>query len=995
MAVSKSSSRSAPFTPDDRQQQAIQHVHGPMLVVAGAGTGKTSVLTHRIERLVVNGHAQPDEILALTYTVNAAEEMRDRVRKLLGGKVIQATTFHDYCLQLLKSVGKDFGVLDDKDLWIYLRRRIRDLRLEHYIRAANVGQFLTDLLDFVSRCHDELVTPEKYEQYVQRLERGEVPIPRVVKSKTALAPAEVLGRCREIARVFSTMERWLEEDNLGTFSHMITRAHEFLHSDEAVLAEARARARFILADEFQDANFAQIKILSRLAGTEGNLFAVGDPDQSIYRFRGASSEAFDLFRRSFPAAKLVVLEKNRRSTTPILRSAFAVIEKNPPVFAKRSGGALGYQRSPLTSAREEDATKAGTPLLTPLVTATLLKDKSSEGADLVNCLREQQRKTKCKWSDFGILYRSHYHRDDVVQELAEANIPFVIESMDVSDTPECRDLFACLSAVVSGGDDVGLFRVAGLPCFHVNPDQLRQVMRAIARENRETQVVPLSSALDRVEGGADVLAAVQRAREEIRRRNAKGRAALEIIVRQFALETSSPILQAALAFVQQWETKKINKTTDLEELVDYLEYFREAAGVIPLQPSENDNAVRLMTVHGAKGLEFPHVFILRASSPAFPCSFKETLVAFPRELRDPDSLAQGDDKTLHGQEERRLFYVAMTRARDSLRMYAKEGTGKNDKTPPGYIRELINGGAVGPWFRAIPSGGTQATLDMAAAASPRYPDESRATVWFEMPVLDGLHKRLSASAVDTYERCPLRFKLERDWRIPAKPAAAMQYGAAIHRVLKTYFDSVRLGRPKTEEELIELFRSDLASAKIQERYQHELYEKQGVAQLHEFLQSARSLAPSQVLQTEESFEIRIGETVVAGRIDRIDQRPDGTVAIIDYKTGKARDQENADESLQLSLYAIAAEEKWGYKVGALIFYNMEENVPVITMRTASDLIAARARVTQAAQGIANNVFDARLGMHCNFCAYRSLCPEKEKRIPRPHAEVPSLCLPKT
>jgi RecB family exonuclease len=290
--------------------------------------------------------------------------------------------------------------------------------------------------------------------------------------------------------------------------------------------------------------------------------------------------------------------------------------------------------------------------------------------------------------------------------------------------------------------------------------------------------------------------------------------------------------------------------------------------------------------------------------------------------------------------------------------------------------------AIAPWFRAIPAAGAQANLDIAAAASTMYPDASKTTLWFDMAVLDGLHRRLSASAVDTYERCGLRFKLERDWRIPAKPAAAMQYGAAIHRVLKTYFDSIRLGRPKTEEELIGLFREDLASAKIQEDYQHELYEQQGVRQLREFLDSARSIDASQVLQTEESFEIRVGETTVVGRIDRIDRRPDGTVAIIDYKTGKARDQEDADESLQLSLYAIAAEEKWGYKVGALVFHNLEENVPVTTMRSASDLVAARERVTQAADGIANNVFKAKLGIHCNFCAYRSLCPEKEKRMPR-------------
>ncbi len=987
MQVLKSNSRHAPFIPDDRQREAIEHVGGPMLVVAGAGTGKTSVLTHRIERLVGEGYAQPDEILALTYTVNAAEEMRERVSRLLGGKKIQASTFHDYCLDILMRAHQDFGVLDEKDLWIYLRRRMRELHLEHYIRAANIGQFLNDLLEFVSRCHDELVTPEKYAQYVDRLERREVAIPRVTKTKNILDEAEVFGRCREISRVFATMERWLEKENLGTFSHMITRAHSLLASDGSVLAEARSRARFILADEFQDANVAQIKILAQLAGAEGNIFAVGDPDQAIYRFRGASSAAFELFDRHFPGAKRVVLEKNRRSTAPILRNAFALINENPPVFGKHPDGALAYKRAPLQSAREEEAAKSGTPLASAPVSVVVLTNKDAEGPDLVSVIRDVQKKSRCKWSDFGILYRSHVHRDDVVRELAGADIPFVIESMDVSDTPEARDLFACLNAVVSAGDDVSWFRVAALPCFHVKPEQLRHVMRSIARDNREGQVVPLSVALDRVDGGAEVMATVQGAREAIRRWQAKGRAALDVIVKQFALDAASPTLHAAIEFVKEWEKKKINKTTELEELVDYLGYFREAGGVIPLQASGSANAVRLMTVHGAKGLEFPHVFILRANSNSFPSSYRETVVAFPRELRDQDSVTEADDQTLHRQEERRMFYVAMTRARDSLHIYAREGTGKIDKTPAGYMRELIGNHSLRPWLRVLPARGSQTRLDIAAATSLAYPAESQTNVWFELPVLDGLHTRLSASAVDTYERCGLRFKLERDWRIAAKPAAAMQYGAAIHRVLKTYFDSVNLGRPKNEEELIAQFRDDLAAAGIQEKYQHELYEEQGVVQLRDFLNALRKTSLPEVLHTEQSFEIHIGATTVVGRIDRIDSRPDRTVAIVDYKTGKARDQKDADESLQLSLYAIAAREKWGYKVGALIFHNLEENVPVSTMRSESDLLAARHRVEAAAKGIADGIFKAEPGMHCNFCAYRSLCPEKEKRIPHPAAGV--------
>jgi DNA helicase II / ATP-dependent DNA helicase PcrA len=995
MPVSKSHSRSATFVPDDRQREAIEHIHGPVLVVAGAGTGKTSVLVHRIAYLVEAGHARPDEILALTYTRNAAKEMQERVRGLLG-EGVRAATFHDYCLEMLKRAGRDFGVLDDVDLWIYLRRRMSELHLQHFVRAANVSQFLGDLLGFLSRCHDELVTPEKYSQYVAKLERGELPIPRVAKSKSQLDDSEVLGRCREIARVFESVERWLNRDGLGTFSHMITRAHALLQDDASVLAAERAEARFILVDEFQDANFAQVKILAALGTTEANLFAVGDPDQAIYRFRGASSAAFELFHRHFPAARRVVLQKNRRSTTPILRSAFALIDENPPVFAKKSDSAPAYRREPLQSAREEEAVQQGRTLPSPPVVAVSFAAREAEGPDVASVIAEAQRKLRCKWKDFAVLYRSHFHRDDVIRELADAEIPFAIENLDVSDAPEVRDLFACLRAVSSVGDDVSLFRAAALPQFNVDPAELRAAMRSLARDGRDRKdgserATSLAAVLDKVPGGSSVLEVIRGARDDIKRGTVKGvegesgeangRDALAIIAKRFHFDTGSTIIRAAFDFVAAWQAKPVNQPSDLNRLIEYLGYFREAGGVIPMPTDDTADAVRLMTVHLAKGLEFAHVFILRANSNSFPASYRETLVEFPNDLRDPDSVAEGDDRTLYGQEERRLFYVAMTRARDSLHIYAKQGIGK-DKTPAGYVRELLQEPSLRPWLVSRPARPSQATIDIFAAASTAYPAPSRTAEWLDLPATPGLHARLSASAVDTYERCPLQFKLERDWRMPRDIPAAMQYGATMHRVLHTYYDSVRAGRPSSEDELIDLLRQDLASAGMQDRYQHELYEKQGTEQLRDFLAASRTAVAPEVLHTEEGFETRVGEIAVVGRIDRIDRAADGSVVVLDYKTGKARTQEDADESLQLSIYALAAQEKWGYRVGSLVFYNLEGNVAVATRRSLLQLEEARERIQSAAQGIAAGDFRAKVDFHCSFCPYRSICPAKEKQMPR-------------
>lgn len=985
--MSPSKIKSTPFIPDDRQREAIEHTHGPMLVIAGAGTGKTSVLIHRIARLIEQGHAKAGQILALTYTVAAAGEMRERVRRQFGEQ-IRSLTFHDFCLDLLRRAGKDFRVLDDKDLWIYLRKRVHELRLEHYVRAANVGEFLSDLIEFLSRCHDELITPEKYAAYVSQLEQGEVPVPRVAKSKEQLGDDEVIARCREIANVFSTTERWLREDNLGTFGHMMSRAYNLLSHDEQVHRAERARSPFILIDEFQDANFAQIKILSALAGEAANVFGVGDPDQAIYRFRGASSAAFHLFRAHFSRTKLVVLGKNRRSTTPILQCAFALIAKNPPVFAPDENAPISYRRTPLHSAREEDARSRGATIPQFPVEAVSFAGRSAEAPDVVKLIDDLKRTSHCKWKDFGVLYRSHVNRDEVARELADRNIPFSIENMDVSDTPEVRDLFACVAVVVDMGSDASLFRVAALPQFHVDPEKLRLALRAIAKDSRDGVVVPLASVLDTVPGGGAVLDCVRRARDEVARTNAKTRDALQLIAKQFGLNADSSPLQTALKFAAEWEGKPITRTKELGEWIEYLEYFRQAGGAIPMASNANEDAVSLMTAHGAKGLEFSHVFILRANSGSFPAQYRETLVEFPQQLRDPESATADDDRTLHDHEERRLFYVAMTRARDSLHIYGKQGIGR-DKTPAGFMRELISNAQLKPWLNsraALPS--QPELIEIAAAAG--HPEGSRLPAWLDLPATAGLGLRLSASAVETYETCPLQFKFEREWRLSRDLHAAVQYGAAMHRVLRTYFDSLRLNRTKSDGELLQLLSDDLTSCGIEDDYQKKLYMQQGLQQMKDFLAASHASPAPQVLHTEEWFDVQIAGTKLTGRIDRIDRAPDGAVNIIDYKTGKARSQADADESLQLSIYAIAAREKWGYRVGELAFHNLEGNVVVLSKRTEFQLEEAREQVLNVARKIAEGNFSPKMGFHCSYCAFRGLCPAREKRLPNVSIAVDSL-----
>ena len=979
MAAPKKPVAPLEFIPDDKQREAIEHVQGPMLVIAGAGTGKTSVLVNRIASLIREGHAHPNEILALTYTDNAAGEMRARVKaavKDLDVSKLQALTFHAYCNGLLYRTGKQFGVLDDKDLWIFLRRRIRELHLQHFVRAANVGLFLTDLLDFFRRCQDELVTPEQYQNYVDRICRKEMQLPRVAKSKDALPEEEALERCREIAGVFSTTEKWLAERNLGTFGHMITKAHDLLYRDAALLEEERRRFRFILVDEFQDANYAQIRILSALAGETKNVFAVGDPDQAIYRFRGASSAAFTLFHRMFPATRIVVLGNNRRSRTPILECAFSVIAKNPGSFTGEAKQLI-YKRAPLVSVRDQADSSHGFPAAASVQLATW-SEKELEAADLVNELRNRRRQLRCPWSSCAVLYRNHSNRDELVKELVQNSIPFTIENMDVLDTSDVRDLLACLGATFSLADSASLFRVAALPRFEINGQELRTAMKAAGRDAMLVSVMP------NVEHGNTVLDTLRAAKSSSDRTNPKIRAALEIVARHFAIDLSTPSIQALLDFTSMWEKKATTETGEPGEFLDYLEYFAEAGGSVPLS-SRDDDSVRLMTAHAAKGLEFEHVFILRAAKPSFPNSYREPLVAFPRELRSPDSLSEDDSSTLCEQEERRLFYVAMTRARETLTIYGKNGKGRNDPTPPGFIRELLADNSTSAWRNNRPARPLQ--TDLFAGEEEIVLASSNASSWFSMPPQEKLVAQLSASAIDIYERCPLRFKLERDWRIPREVPAALHYGSAMHRALLAYYDAVRLNREISDAAVLDVFRTLLAEAAIQDRYQHDLYLRQGIEQLTAFLESARHAPSPQVLATEASFTIEIGDATIRGRIDRMDRLPDDTVAIVDYKTGKPRSQKDADESLQLSIYALAAQMNWKKSVGRVAFHNLEDNSLIDTVRNSFELEEARSKVEAVTAAIGEGKFPAKPGFQCGSCPYRNLCPATEKSFTLVEATV--------
>jgi DNA helicase-2/ATP-dependent DNA helicase PcrA len=958
---------------NNAQRRAVEHERGPMLVLAGAGTGKTTVLVERIVALIEKGHAASNEILAVTFTENVAAEIGERVAQRVGpifSSGLNTGTFHTYGNRLLKEAGRGFGVVNKEDLWVYLRQRLRELGLVHFIRANRPGKFLTDLITFFERCQDDLVDAAAYEAYVQKVAEGSLPLPRVAMPRDAakLTDEEVLARCREIARVFRKVEEMLAADNLGTFGHMITGAVALLRQDSALLERERARARFLLIDEFQDSNLVQIELAQLLAGEERNVFAVGDPDQAIYRFRGATAAAFQEFLERFPGAEVVSLEENQRSTRAILQCAFSAIRTNPAPAGSDGTGPDFWQRRPLESARAERARQQSKPWRERPVEMVIAPDAPSEAADIAESIRARQQELGCRWNDFAVLYRQHLHREELLSEFAARNIPVAVEGVDVLDTQAGRDLMAMLRAIESGGDAVSLLRLAALPQFGIHGPALRELL---ARAGKDAN---LEGLLDGVEGGLALRSALQEARRFALEPGRKVTHVLDFAVERLRMEVPRPLLEALSKFLREWEGKPITRTGQLHEFLQYLEHFTEAGGAVRLPAPPVDDGVRLMTAHNAKGLEFAHVFVPRVASNSFPSHYNAPLFEFPAELGRARVTVHANSKVLHYEEELRIFYVAMTRARDSLTLSGRKAKGKNS-VPSRYLRELAEQRSLASllWRREA----REYTVNLEAAAAPA----AAVTPWILLePRVPLQGAPLSASAIESYERCPLQFKIARDWNLPAEPAAPMQFGAAVHTVLYDYFRTAGAGQARTREQVLEKFREELAKGRFDDPLQRELYEKQGVEQLSAFLAAIAAGPAPDVLDTERKFRLEVKGVTVVGRVDRVDRLDGKRVRIVDYKTGRPRDQEDADQSLQLSLYAIAARDAWDAEPASLVFYNLETNAPVETFRTPAQLLEAAETVREVAERIAAGDFKAKPDYHCNWCPYRALCPVKEQRL---------------
>ncbi len=970
---------------NDAQRRAITHGEGPLLVIAGAGTGKTRVITERIRHLLQSDDSLSGEnILGLTFTNKAAGEMKARVVRSTGerGKAVTLATFHAFCESLLKEASPERLMIDKVDHWILLRRNLERLKLDKYRRLADPGQFLNDFVEFFSRCQDELVSSEDYQRYADALAAQLENDRASLDEDTLKERAEEVALQQEIARAYRASEELLREKKRVSFGSLITGAVELLETNTEVRRTLQEQYRYILVDEFQDTNIAQLRLLELLAGHQKNIVAVGDNDQAIYRFRGASFGSFKLFLERFAGWRegqdstkfRVSLVENYRSTPNILRVATQVIAQNTVSadFPKK-----------VLSANKEESEK---------VRIVELETEQDEARWIVNELLRLHAAGR-KWRDFAVLYRQHAHRDELVEELSRYKVPFVISMLSILDHPLVKDVLAYLRLIATPFDDIACARVLAAPAWSLEPADLVRLAER-ARKGKKALCdmlqlpqgqLPFDSSHSSLGRLVDFLS---EQRKTLRRRTAREILAdliewLEVVQR--ASPHDRKYVTRLSEFAKEWESK--SETRGLSEFVEYLDYYSQAGGTISLEEDFPGDAVQLMTVHGAKGLEFPQVFLLRVNNKKFPATERPHVFEFPAALMKEGEPAE----QFHIQEERRLFYVALTRAENRLTLTTLiEKKGKI----PVFVEDMLMDPAIkrrdihqmSPKLPELPitakkdsplAGDSQ--LFPASSEPPKI--FSRIADWaleFHPPTPEPL--TLSPSAVSGYRSCPQKFLFSRSWSLKEGPKAVLTFGSVMHTTIKRFVDQLRKGVKLPFTEVARIFETEWSSAGFEDDYQESGYKKDGIEQLRAF-HAAMLEVPPKVLEQEKSFELPLENNVtIIGRMDQVNSLGRKDVEIVDYKTGKPKKDADAKKDLQLSLYALAAKEIFEWNPVRLVFYYLQNNQTLVTTRDAKQLDEAQKIVLEAAADIRAGEFPPKPGFICRTCAYKPICPAHEEAL---------------
>jgi DNA helicase-2/ATP-dependent DNA helicase PcrA len=1006
---------------DPDQLRAVTHGDGPLLVVAGAGTGKTQVITRRIAWLIASRRAKPSEILALTFTDKAADEMAVRVDQLVpyGYTDTSIATFHAFGDRLIREHALELGlspdvrVLSRAEVVIFLREHLYEFELDEYRPLGDPTRFLAALATLFSRCKDEDITPASYADHASRvgLEAARVATALGESGDDATdadrdaadAVAEDARRQGELARAYARYQDLLAANGFIDFGDQVALALRLVRESAAARTAIAGRFRYLLVDEFQDTNRAQAELVALLGEPHRNVTVVGDDDQAIYAFRGAAVDNILDFEARYRGARTVVLRRNYRSLAPVLDAAYRLVRFNDP-------DRLEVRTGIAKRLRPQRVDPAAPPVRLEAF-ATGSEEADWIAADVSRRIAEGARPR-----DLAVLVRANGHADPILRAFNLAGIPWRFSGASgLYARPEVRLLMAFLRTIADPESSVDLYGVASSSVYGLGGEDLTAIVNNARRRNRSVRAV-----LDELERQPGILRLSPATHEGVHRLVgdlarytdlAHQRPAGEVLyafLRDSGLlarlaSGDTPAAEEGLANVARFFDIVRGQSALLADdravfVARHLQTLIEAGDDPATADLDPDvDAVAVLTVHKAKGLEFPVVYLPGLVAGRFPGNGRGEALGLPA------GLGRGEPSTSERSlaEERRLCYVAMTRARDELILsHAADYGGSRARRVSPFVLEALDL----PATAGTPGAGAQVATpeERLAGFEPVDPPIPGSRGPIEEPL------SLSFYQVDDYLTCPLKYKYGHVLRVPLAPHHALVYGAALHKAVQLFHHRHARGHVMSEAELDEVLDSAWSNEGFVSRDHEEARLAAGRAALRRFREE--QLQPGAVIPAyvEREFSFILDGDRVRGRWDRVDIEPAESasqaedeastdlptadvvtptlgimgrerVTITDYKSSDVRDparaRQRARDSLQLQIYAMGYEALTGRLPDAVALHFLESGlvgrVPVDPKRLAK----AREKIRTAAAGIRARDYTAKPDqLACSWCAFRDICP---------------------
>jgi DNA helicase II / ATP-dependent DNA helicase PcrA len=922
---------------NDEQLKAVTHVDGPLLIVAGAGTGKTTVITRRLAFLMQQQLAQPQQILALTFTDKAASEMEERVDQLLplGTYDLWISTFHSFCERILKlhaldiGVPNDFRLLDDVQQWIFVYQNFEKFQLDYYRPLGSPNKFIDALLNHFSKCKDEMITPEQYVEYAQKLRLNQ-DNPELFAGSDSDQITEI-KRTEEVASAYHAYQKLLLDNACLDFGDLINYTLELFSKRPNILKRYQQQFKFIMVDEFQDTNVAQYQLIKLLLGNTdphikmatSNLVVVGDDDQSIYKFRGASVSNILKLREDYPGLKEITLVQNYRSTQAILDLAYHFIQANNP---NRLEPQLGINKQ-LKSTTQE-----------PGVIEVLEGKDLSEELDLVvkKIIELKQADEAVGWNEFAILVRANSAANEVLPRLDAALIPYTfLANRGLYRKRLIADLINYIRVLDNYHESSALYRVLSLPEFELDANDLSLITNYASKK-----ALSLYEALQQVRTisgvSEDTSKKIEAVLSNVHKHTdmAKDKTAIETFVtivhelgvsKSLEAETmenaeNREYLEQFFKRIESFEEQHDDKS--LHSFIQNLKLEMEAGseGPIKFDPNLGPESLKVMTVHSAKGLEFRYVFIINLVDQRFPTRAKGDAIEIPEPLIK-DILPVGD---FHLQEERRLFYVALTRAKTHLYLsWGRDYGGAKMKKPSTFLQET----------HLVPS--EKVSTATGKVVFTRTYSSNKKVVYKHLPT------SFSFTEIGIFENCPMEYKFRFYLRLPMPGTPQLSFGRTVHRVLQYFAETYRQATSTNQQALFgdkveasmpdfkvmeELYREYWLDEWYHSKKEKESYRQLGLTMLRSVYEDFVSRRPL-VKYIEQEFELPLGDFIFEGKIDRVDALAGG-VDIIDYKTNGVPKVKNKRDLDQLRIYQWAVQEALHEKVEQLQYWHLQDNAKV-------------------------------------------------------------------